>query len=300
MLCYRNEWFRKSTLVFDTLIPALEEAIQNKHLVKRNFKQLSGFHEIDGFIHMDQTPIGKSTRSTPITYIGAFDAIRKIFASQRDAQELGFDEKNFSFNSKEGQCPTCEGQGQIKVTFQYMADHFVTCPNCKGKRYNDKVLEVTYKNKNIAEILNMDVSQAAVFWKDEPEIYSKLSMLEEVGLPYIKLGQNTTTFSGGESQRLKLAKELSSKQKKHMLYILDEPTTGLHFNDIEKLIVIFKKLVASNHTVLIIEHNTDIIRSSDWIIDIGPKGGNLGGTVVAAGTPKELRNDCRSITGKYI
>ncbi|MGF7059873.1 excinuclease ABC subunit UvrA [Brassicibacter mesophilus] len=290
----------KSTLVFDTLIPALDESINKKRLVNHNFKQLKGFKEIDGFIHMDQSPIGKSTRSTPVTYIGAFDEIRKIFATQQDARELGLDEKHFSFNSKEGQCPTCEGQGQIKVAFQYMADHFVTCPDCKGKRYKNQVLEITYKNKNISDILNMDVSQATIFWKDEAEIFNKLSVLEEVGLPYIKLGQNTTTFSGGESQRLKLAKELSRKQKKHMLYILDEPSTGLHFNDIEKLITIFKKLVTSNHTVLIIEHNTDIIRASDWIIEIGPEGGNLGGTVVATGTPNDLRNDSRSITGKYI
>ncbi|TCO68913.1 excinuclease ABC subunit UvrA [Marinisporobacter balticus] len=290
----------KSTLVFETLIPALNEAINKRHIVNRNFKHLDGFEEIDGFIHMDQTPIGKSTRSTPVTYIGAFDEIRKIFASQQDAQELGLNEKYFSFNSKEGQCPTCEGQGQIKVAFQYMADHFVTCTDCKGKRYKSQVLEVTYKNKNIADILNMDVSEAKIFWTDNKEIFSKLSVLEDVGLPYIKLGQNTTTFSGGESQRLKLAKELSCKQKKHMLYILDEPTTGLHFSDIEKLIIIFKKLVTSNHTVLIIEHNTDIIRSSDWVIDIGPKGGAFGGTLVAAGRPKDLRTNTKSITGKYI
>lgn len=290
----------KSTLVFDTLIPALDESINKKHLVNRNFKKLQGFEEIDGFIHMDQSPIGKSPRSTPVTYIGTFDEIRKVFALQQDAMELGLDEKHFSFNSKKGQCPTCEGRGQIKVAFQYMADYFVTCPDCKGKRYKPQVLGITYKNKNIADILNMDVSQATIFWNDNAEIFNKLSVLEEVGLSYIKLGQNTTTFSGGESQRLKLAKELSRKQKKHMLYILDEPSTGLHFNDIEKLITIFKKLVTSNHTVLIIEHNTDIIKSSDWIIEIGPDGGNLGGTVVATGTPNNLRNNSKSITGKYI
>lgn len=290
----------KSTLVFDTLIPALEEVINKKRLINHNFKQFKGFEEINGFIHMDQTPIGKSTRSITATYIGAFDAIRKIFASQNDAKNLALSDKFFSFNSKEGQCPACEGHGQIKVAFQYMADHYVKCPECKGKRYNDKVLEVRYKNKNISDILDMDVSEAAIFWKDESEVFNKLSILEEVGLPYIKLGQSTTTFSGGESQRLKLAKELSSRQKNHMLYILDEPTTGLHFNDVEKLIDIFKKLVASNHTVFIIEHNMDIIRAADWIIDIGPKGGKLGGTIVATGTPSELRNNENSITGKFI
>ncbi|QOR34817.1 excinuclease ABC subunit UvrA [Clostridium sp. 'deep sea'] len=290
----------KSTLVFDTLIPALDEAINKKRLINRNFEQLKCFEEIDGFVHMDQSPIGKSTRSTPVTYIGAFNEIRKVFASLQDSKKLGLTEKHFSFNSKEGQCATCEGHGQIKVAFQYMADYYVTCPDCKGRRYKNQVLQITYKNKNIADILNMDVSQATIFWKDKAEIYNKLLVLEEVGLSYIKLGQNTTTLSGGESQRLKLAKELSRRQKKHMLYILDEPSTGLHFNDIEKLITIFKKLVSSNHTVLIIEHNTDIIRESDWIIEIGPEGGNHGGTVVATGTPNNLRNNSRSITGKYI
>jgi excinuclease ABC subunit A len=290
----------KSTLVFDTLIPALAEALNHQRLTSRNFKQLSGFEKIDGFIQMDQTPIGKSNRSVPATYIGVFDDIRKIFAAQEDAQELGLEEKHFSFNSDEGQCPTCEGIGQVKIALQYMADHWVTCPDCNGKRYKKQVLDVTYRDKTIADILNMDISQAMELFEDRTEIYHRLSVLDDVGLSYVKLGQSTTTFSGGEAQRLKLAKELSGRQKKHMLYILDEPTTGLHFQDIERLIGIFGKLVTAGHTVLIIEHNTDIIRAADWIIDMGPEGGDLGGTVIAAGMPERLRADSNSVTGKYI
>ncbi|HWQ73020.1 MAG TPA: excinuclease ABC subunit UvrA [Desulfitobacteriaceae bacterium] len=290
----------KSTLIFDTLIPALGEALNHQRLTDCNFKQLSGFEKIDGFIQMDQTPIGKSSRSVPATYIGVFDDIRKIFAAQEDARELGLEEKHFSFNSDEGQCPTCEGIGQVKIALQYMADHWVTCPDCNGKRYKKQVLDVTYRDKTIADILNMDISQAIELFADQREIYHRLSVLDDVGLSYVKLGQSTTTFSGGEAQRLKLAKELSGRQKKHMLYILDEPTTGLHFQDIERLIGIFGKLVAAGHTVLIIEHNPDIIRAADWIIDMGPEGGDLGGTVIAAGTPEKLRGDLNSITGKYI
>ncbi len=290
----------KSTLVFDTLIPALEEALGKKRLLSRNFTSITGVEEIDGVVQMDQSPIGKSTRSIPATYIGFFDDIRKVYATQQDSQELGLSEKHFSFNSKEGQCPTCEGQGQIKIAFQYMADHYSTCPECKGKRYKNQVLEVMFKGKSIAEVLKMDVTEALDHWKEHREIYHKLAVLDEVGLSYIKLGQSTTTFSGGESQRLKLAKELSGKQKKHMLYILDEPTTGLHFRDIEKLIIIFKKLVKAGHTVLIIEHNTDIISAAEWVIDIGPEGGNCGGTIVATGSPKSIGNNSQSVTGKYI
>ncbi len=290
----------KSTLVFETLIPALAEALNHIRPAGRNFKQLSGFEKIDGFIQMDQTPIGKSSRSVPATYIGVFDDIRKIFAAQEDARELGLGETHFSFNSGEGQCQTCEGLGEIKVALQYMADHWITCPACKGKRYNKQVLNVTYRDKTIADILDMDISQAMELFRDRAEIYHRLSVLDEVGLSYVKLGQSTATFSGGEAQRLKLAKELSGKQKRHMLFILDEPTTGLHFQDIEKLIEIFSKLVAAGHTVLLIEHNTDIIRAADWVIDMGPEGGDLGGTVIAAGTPEKLRTDSNSVTGKYI
>ncbi|WP_091543819.1 excinuclease ABC subunit UvrA [Alkaliphilus peptidifermentans] len=290
----------KSTLVFNTLVPALNEAINGKRFINKTYKGLEGYDDINDFVQMDQTPIGKSSRSIPATYIGVFDAIRILFTRQGDAQRLGYGESHFSFNSKDGQCSVCEGLGQIKVALQYMADHWSTCPECKGSRYKEQILDVTYHGKTIADVLKMDVSTATAFFAGVKDIEVKLSILEEVGLSYIKLGQSTTTLSGGESQRLKLAKELSSKQKKHMLYILDEPTTGLHFQDIEKLILIFRKLVEANHTILVIEHNTDIIRAADWIIDIGPDGGEAGGYIVATGTPKTIMNHPYSVTGKYL
>lgn len=290
----------KSTLVFSSLIPALEEAIGRRRNPDKNYGSFEGFEQLDGFVCMDQSPIGRSLRSTPATYIGVFDAIRALYAAESREQGFDFTESSFSFNSKDGQCPACEGLGQQKVTFQYMADHYVTCPECKGSRYRENVLEVKYKGKSIAELLKMDVCEAAEFFADQPEIANKLSLMEEVGLSYLKLGQSVNTLSGGESQRLKLSKELGAKQKKHMAYILDEPTTGLHFYDIEKLLVIFKKLVASGHTLYIIEHNTDVIRAADWVIDIGPEGGSAGGRVVAEGCPRALRENPASVTGRYI
>ncbi|WMJ85152.1 excinuclease ABC subunit UvrA [Oscillospiraceae bacterium LTW-04] len=290
----------KSSLVFGTLIPALNESLYNKKNSCKSYQSFEGYEKIDGFVQMDQSPIGKSSRSTPATYIGVFDAIRTLYGKQPRAIELGMSESHFSFNSKDGQCPVCEGQGQIKVTFQYMADHYVTCAQCKGSRYQESVLEVLYKGKNIADVLHMDISEAISFFSDAPEIVQKLSVMDEVGLPYLKLGQSTATLSGGESQRLKLSKELSGKQKKHMVYILDEPTTGLHFQDIEKLLLIFRKLTDAGHTLYIIEHNTDIIRSSDWIIDIGPEGGSGGGKIVAVGSPEEIKTNPASITGRHL
>lgn len=290
----------KSSLVFGTLIPALEEAIQHKRHSSKGYRSFEGYETIDGFVQMDQSPIGKSSRSTPVTYIGVFDAIRALYAKQPGALECGMSESHFSFNSKDGQCPVCEGQGQIKIAFQYMADHYVTCVECKGSRYQESVLEVLYKGKNIAEVLRMDISEALSFFTDVPDILPKLLLMEEVGLSYLKLGQSVATLSGGEAQRLKLAKELGGKQKKHMLYILDEPTTGLHFQDIEKLLLIFRKLVDAGHTLYIIEHNTDIIRASDWIVDIGPEGGTGGGKIVAAGNPEEIKKNPVSITGRYL
>ena len=290
----------KSSLVFGTLIPALEEAIQHQRNSSKSYRSFEGYETINGFVQMDQSPIGKSSRSTPATYIGVFDAIRALYAKQPKALECGISESHFSFNSKDGQCPVCEGQGRIKIAFQYMADHYVTCEECKGSRYQESVLEVLYKGKNIAEVLRMDISEALSFFTDVPDILPKLLLMEEVGLSYLKLGQSVATLSGGEAQRLKLAKELGGKQKKHMLYILDEPTTGLHFQDIEKLLLIFRKLVDAGHTLYIIEHNTDIIRASDWIVDIGPEGGTGGGKIVAAGNPEKIKKNPASITGRYL
>lgn len=290
----------KSSLVFGTLIPALEEAIQHQRNSSKSYLSFEGYETIDGFVQMDQSPIGKSSRSTPATYIGIFDAIRAMYAKQPGALENGMSESHFSFNSKDGQCPVCEGQGQTKVAFQYMADHYVTCEECKGSRYQESVLKVLCKGKSIADVLRMDISEAVSFFADAPDILPKLLLMEEVGLSYLKLGQSIATLSGGEVQRLKLAKELGGKQKKHMVYILDEPTTGLHFQDIEKLLLIFRKLTNSGHTLYIIEHNTDIIRASDWIIDIGPEGGTGGGKIVASGNPEEIKKNSASTTGRYL
>lgn len=290
----------KSSLVFETLVPALEEAIHHQRAFSKSYESVEGCENIDGFIQMDQSPIGKSSRSTPATYIGVFDAIRALYAKQPEAIEAGMTESHFSFNSKEGQCPACEGQGQIKTVFPYMADTYVTCSECGGSRYQEAVLKVLYKGKSIGDVLNMDVSEAISFFADAPELLPKLRLMEEVGLSYLKLGQRNAALSGGEAQRLKLAKELGGKQKKHMVYVLDEPTTGLHFQDIQKLLVIFKKLTDAGHSLFIIEHNTDMIGASDWVIDIGPEGGRGGGTVVAAGSPEEIQKNPASITGRYL
>lgn len=290
----------KSSLIFGTLIPALDEVINHHRRTFTSYLSFEGHEKIDGFVQMDQSSIGKSSRSIPATYIGVFDPIRSLYAKQPKACELGYDESHFSFNAEVGQCPVCEGQGQIKIAFQYMADHYVTCPECKGSRYQEGVLEVLYNGKSIADVLRMDVLESISFFVDVPEIVEKLSLMDEVGLSYLKLGQSTVTLSGGEAQRLKLSKELSGKQKKHMAYILDEPTTGLHFQDIEKLLLIFRKLVDAGHSLYIIEHNMEIIRASDWVIDIGPEGGNAGGEIVAVGSPQEIKRNPASVTGRYL
>lgn len=290
----------KSTLVFDTLVPALNEVLRHQRCISKTYTSFEGYENIDGVIQMDQSPIGKSLRSIPATYIGVFDGIRALFAQQSKARQLGFGERHFSFNAKSGQCPVCEGLGKVKIALQYMADHWSTCPECKGSRYQEPVLEVLYRGKSIADVLKMDVSDAILFFKDVPDVARKLTLLDEVGLSYLKLGQSTTTLSGGESQRLKLSKELGGKQKKHMIYILDEPTTGLHFQDIEKLLLIFRKLVDAGHTLYIIEHNTDIIRAANWVIDIGPDGGDAGGRIVATGTPHDIKVNPASVTGRYL
>lgn len=290
----------KSTLIFDTLIPALDETIHEKRCIHKTYRTFEGYEGIDGFVQMDQTPIGKSSRSIPATYIGVFDAIRVLYARQPEALQRGFRESHFSFNSKDGQCPVCEGLGQVKVPLQYMADYHATCPECKGSRYQEPVQAILYRGKSIAEVLRLDISEAITFFEGLPEITGKLSLLDEVGLSYLGLGQSTTTLSGGESQRLKLSKELGAKQKKHMVYILDEPTTGLHLQDIEKLLLIFRKLVDAGHSLFIIEHNMDIVRAADWVIDIGPEGGDAGGRIVATGTPREIQSNPVSVTGKYL
>ncbi|MGC6174753.1 excinuclease ABC subunit UvrA [Lacrimispora sp. 38-1] len=290
----------KSSLIFGSLIPALQKAFRCRGKAFPISQSLTGYENISGISMMDQSPIGKSSRSTPATYMGVWDSIRALYAKLPEAAEYEIEESHFSFNSKDGQCPHCQGLGQIKIAFQYMADHYVTCPECKGSRYQERILEVLYQGKSIGDVLNMDISQAIPFFSNIPEIEEKLAVLDEVGLSYLKLGQNTVSLSGGESQRLKLARELGTKQKKHMLYVLDEPSTGLHFQDIERLLKIFNRLTAKGHSLLIIEHNMEIIKSADWIIDMGPEGGEKGGQIIAEGTPEEIRKSTDSITGQYL
>ena len=249
---------------------------------------------------MDQGPIGRSPHSNPATFCGFFDEIRNIFSNTPEAKIRGYDATRFSFNNIGGRCEECEGHGFIKVEMHYMADVYLICEECEGSRYNQETLSVLYKTKNISDVLNMSISEALVFFKNHPKIYRNLETLEKVGLGYIKLGQSATTLSGGEAQRLKIAKELAKKKSGHVLYILDEPTTGLHVNDISLLLKILNELVEQNNSVFIIEHNIDVIKCADYVIDLGPGGGINGGKIVACGTPEELSEISESFTGQYL
>ena len=249
---------------------------------------------------VDQSPIGRTPRSNPATYTKLFDDIRKLMAETVESKIHGFDSGHFSFNTKGGRCEACEGQGQIKIEMQFLPDIYVTCDQCHGTRYKDETLEVTYKDKNIADILDMTFDEAADFFKNINSIKRKISTIQEVGLGYLKLGQPSNTLSGGESQRLKISRELVKKINGRILYILDEPTTGLHFYDIDKLIKVLRKLVDMGNTVVTIEHNLDVIRNSDWVIDLGPEGGDKGGEIVATGTPEDITKVAKSYTGQYL
>ena len=291
----------KSTLLHDTLYTHLA-----KHLEK-SIKTIPGVidtitvpNEVKRVSLIDQSPIGKTPRSNPATYTKIFDYIRKIYANTRDAQVRGFKAGRFSFNVKSGRCETCQGDGQIKIEMQFLPDVYVTCDVCDGKRYSEETLEVTYKHKNISQVLDMTINEAADFFKSQSTISKKIETLQDVGLGYIKLGQPAPTLSGGEAQRVKLAKELSTKTLDHVVYLLDEPTTGLHFEDVNKLLEVLSQLVEQNNTVILIEHNLDVIKNSDWIIDLGPEGGEGGGEIIATGTPHDIANNKNSITGEYL
>jgi excinuclease ABC subunit A len=249
---------------------------------------------------IDQSPIGKTPRSNPATYTKTFDLIRQVFANTRDAQIRAYKTGRLSFNVKGGRCETCQGEGQIKIEMQFLPDVYVECDVCHGKRYNKETLEVYYQEKNIAEVLDLTIDEAYDFFKHQSLIRHKLATLQAVGLGYLKLGQSAPTLSGGEAQRVKLAKELSIKSHDHTVYLLDEPTTGLHFADIQKLLNVLHKLVKQDNTVIVIEHNLDVIKNADWIIDLGPGGGEAGGQVVATGTPESLSQNPNSLTGKYL
>lgn len=290
----------KSSLVIDTLYPALMNTLHKSNLTEGQYDSIEGLEYIDKVIAIDQSPIGRTPRSNPATYTKVFDEIRKLFAMTPEAKARGYSSTRFSFNVKGGRCENCKGQGIIKVEMLFLPDVYVECEVCKGKRYNSETLEVTYKNKNISDILDMTVDEALEFFKNIPSISGTLQVLSDVGLGYIKLGQPATTLSGGEAQRVKLASELKKRSTGNTLYILDEPTVGLHFEDVKKLIDVLNRLVDKGNTVIVIEHNLDVIKNADYIIDLGPVGGDDGGYIVAEGTPEKIANSKNSLTGKYL
>lgn len=289
----------KSTLINDLLYPALKNAIDKTHLAC-NVKSVEGVEAIDKIIAIDQSPIGRTPRSNPATYCGVFTKIRELYASTPDARERGFDMGRFSFNVAGGRCEACDGDGVKKLRMYFLPDVYVPCEVCEGKRYNREVLQVKYKGKSIYDVLEMTCDEALEFFDNLPMIRSRIQTLVDVGLGYIKLGQSATTLSGGEAQRLKLATELTKRETGKTLYILDEPTTGLHSYDVNKLITILQRLVNSGNTVVVIEHNLDVIKTADYIIDMGPEGGDEGGKIVATGTPEEVAGNKKSWTGKYL
>jgi excinuclease ABC subunit A len=290
----------KSSLVIQTLYKAVTKRLHGSKVTPGAHDKIEGLEHIDKIIEIDQSPIGRTPRSNPVTYTGAFQPIRDWFAGLPESKQRGYQAGRFSFNVKGGRCEACQGDGMIKIEMHFLPDVYVTCDQCKGQRYNRETLEVKYKDKSIADVLNMTVEEAAEYFINHPTIREKLVALMEVGLGYIHLGQSATTLSGGEAQRIKLAKELSKRATGRTLYILDEPTTGLHSEDIQKLLKVLHKLVDSGNTVVVIEHNLDVIKTADHIIDIGPGGGNKGGYLVAMGTPEQVANTAKSITGRYL
>jgi excinuclease ABC subunit A len=291
----------KSTLIKDTLYPALKREIYGHfHQQSGEFNSISGIQSLERALIVDQSPIGRSSRSNPATYIGVFDDIRDLFAETKEAKLKGFTKSHFSFNVKEGRCPRCEGRGEIEIKMEFLPDVSIKCEECEGARYKESVLEVDYKGKNIADVLGMTVEEAEEFFSKLPKIKSKLALLSNIGLGYLELGQISPTLSGGEAQRLKLARELVKKKNKPTVYLLDEPTTGLHYADLEKLLAVLRKLVQRGHTIIIIEHNLEIIKQADWVIELGPTGGSEGGYLIAEGTPLDLKNNDDSITGRYL
>lgn len=290
----------KSSLINQTLLPSLQRKIEGDKYYQVECDEIIGSENICQIIPIDQTPIGRTPRSNPATYIGLFTYIRELFASTNKALEKGYKPGDFSFNVEGGRCEHCKGDGIIKIEMQFLPDIYIKCDVCKGKRYTREILDIKYKDKNIFDILEMSVEESLEFFKNIPSIYKRLKVLNDVGLSYIKLGQSATTLSGGEAQRLKLATELSKKSTDKTMYILDEPTTGLHVDDIKKLIKVLNKFVENGSTVVVIEHNMDIIKSADYIIDIGPEGGNNGGEIIVEGIPEDIIKCKKSYTGKYL
>lgn len=290
----------KSTLVNEILYKGLNKIVNKAKDLPGKFKEITGYENLDKIIDIDQSPIGRTPRSNPATYTGTFDIIRELFSQTQEAKMRGYKPGRFSFNVKGGRCEACSGDGIIKIEMQFLSDVYVPCEVCKGKRYNRETLEVKYKGKNIADVLNMTVEEALEFFENIPRIKNKLQTLMDVGLGYIRLGQPSTQLSGGEAQRIKLAYELSKRSTGKTLYILDEPTTGLHIHDVNRLVKILQRLVDGGNTVIVIEHNLDMIKCADYIVDLGPEGGDKGGTIIATGTPEKIAGAKESYTGKYL
>ena len=290
----------KSSLVNEILYKSLAKTLNRARTIAGKHKSIEGAGQLDKVINIDQSPIGRTPRSNPATYTGVFDMIRDLFASTPDAKMHNYKKGRFSFNVKGGRCEACSGDGIIKIEMNFLPDIYVPCEVCDGKRYNRETLEVKYKGKTIFDVLDMTVEEALHFFGNIPSIRNKMQTLYDVGLSYIKLGQPSTQLSGGEAQRIKLATELSKRSTGKTVYILDEPTTGLHFADVHKLVDILKRLTDGGNTVIVIEHNLDVIKTADYIIDIGPEGGERGGTVIAKGTPEEVAANENSYTGIYL
>jgi excinuclease ABC subunit A len=286
--------------VQDVLLRVLMQKVYRSRLLPGKHKRLTGWEQIDKVIDIDQSPIGRTPRSNPATYTGVFDHVRRLFAQVPEAKIRGFQPGRFSFNVRGGRCENCAGDGQIKIEMHFLPDVYVTCEVCKGRRYNRETLEVKYKGRSISDVLEMSVDEALEFFTNIPQIKRHMQTLSDVGLGYIKLGQPAPTLSGGEAQRIKLSSELHKRATGNTIYVLDEPTTGLHFEDIRKLLGVLQKLVATGNTVLVIEHNLDVIKTADWIIDLGPEGGDAGGELVVAGTPEQIAAHPTSHTGRFL
>ncbi|MSZ56650.1 MAG: excinuclease ABC subunit UvrA, partial [Actinobacteria bacterium] len=290
----------KSTLIRDILLPAMMQRIYKSKQSPGKHRTVEGIDAIDKVIDMDQSPIGRTPRSNPATYTGVFDSIRKLFAAAPESKVRGYQPGRFSFNVAGGRCEACSGDGTIKIEMHFLPDVYVPCEVCKGDRYNRDTLEITFKGKNIAEVLDMPISEALEFFSNQPSIARHMQTLVDVGLGYVRLGQSAPTLSGGEAQRVKLASELAKRSTGHTMYLLDEPTTGLHFEDVRRLLIVLSRLVDQGNTVLVIEHNLDVIKTADWLIDLGPEGGNGGGSIVGTGTPEDIARIGESHTGRYL
>ncbi|HKD36713.1 MAG TPA: ABC-ATPase UvrA, partial [Pirellulales bacterium] len=290
----------KSSLLNETLSRAITRRLTGMGPKPGPHGSLRGVNQIDKLVEIDQSPIGRTPRSNPATYTGVFDEIRRVFVETREARQRGYRSGRFSFNTKGGRCEHCQGQGVQKLEMSFLPDLYVTCPVCHGKRFNRQTLEIRYRDRSIADVLEMRIEEAANFFENFPVIHRLLLSLVEVGLGYLQLGQPSTTLSGGEAQRIKLASELGRVDTGKTLYLLDEPTTGLHFDDIKQLLLVLERLVDRGNTVIVIEHNLDVIKTADWIIDLGPDGGDRGGEIVAAGAPEQIAEVPENHTGRYL